>query len=165
MARTSSAPTQVESRGGRPFWLHQLAEYLLGGLTVAQGVRSPTPVLPAIAGALVLVNAACARGPLAAFRVFTRAQHRVADVVVMLAMLVAAAQPFVHVDGIARLVLGGVALALFVVWSNTNFAERPRRRERISAADGRSVEIGRIAGRAVGDGVSFARRVRDSRKR
>ena len=46
----------------RPFWLHQFAEYLLGLVLVAQGLQSPTPAVPALAGGLVLLNAALVGG-------------------------------------------------------------------------------------------------------
>ena len=50
----------------RPFWLHQAAEYLLGAVLIAQGLQSPTPAVPAVAGGLIMANAAIVRGPLAA---------------------------------------------------------------------------------------------------
>jgi hypothetical protein len=33
--------------------MHQAAEYLLGGVLVAQGLQSPTPAIPALAGGLI----------------------------------------------------------------------------------------------------------------
>ena len=60
----------------------------------------------------------------------------------------------------AVLALGAVALLILL------FAEKKRSdRAPISAADGRGNEIGRLAGRAVGDGINAAKRLRDARKR
>ncbi len=71
------------------------------------------------------------------------------------------ARDFVEVDPGARLVMLGVTAALAFVWWQTNFAEKaPRARGAIGAEGGRSSEIGRLAGRAVGDGINVAKRFR-----
>jgi hypothetical protein len=151
---------QAKTDGKRPFWMHQLAEYLLGGVLVAQGLQSPTPALPAIAGGLIMVNAAVVSGPMSAFRVVGRRTHRVLDVVVIALVLVAAVQPVIDVEASARVVMAAIAGVLAFIWWQTSFAERASRRSAISAADGRSTEVGRLAGRAVGDGVNLVRRFR-----
>ena len=143
----------------RAFWMHQLAEYLLGAVLVAQGLQSPTPVVPAVAGGVVLANAAAAAGPLGAFRIVGRSLHRVLDVVVIGVVAVAAVQPFVEVELTARLVLAGMAAVLVMVWRQSDFTDR-RSRPPISSDGGRANEIGRMAGRLVGDGISAARRRR-----
>ncbi len=141
--------------------MHQLVEYIFGAVLVAQGLQSPSPAMPALAGGLIMVNAAVVRGPLAAFRVMSRSAHRIADLGVMGAVVAAAVQPFVEVDPGARLVMLGVTAALAFVWWQTNFAEKaPRARGAIGAEGGRSSEIGRLAGRAVGDGINVAKRFR-----
>lgn len=141
--------------------MHQLVEYIFGAVLVAQGLQSPSPVLPAVAGGVVMVNAAMVRGPLAAFRVMSRSVHRITDLVVFGAIVLASVQPWIAVDAGARLVMLGVTAALAFVWWQTNFAEKaPRGREAIGAEGGRSTEIGRLAGRAVGDGVNLAKRFR-----
>ena len=153
------APTR--QRAGRPFWMHQLIEYILGAVLVAQGVQSPSPALPAAAGGLVMINAAMVRGPLAAFRVMSRRVHRVADLAVMGVIVVAAVQPWIAVDAGARLVMLGITAALAFVWWQTSFAEQASRgRAAIGTEGGRSTEIGRLAGRAVGDGINVAKRFR-----
>ena len=73
----------------RPFWLHQAAEYLIGLVLVAQGLQSLDPVVPTLAGGLVILNAAVVDGPLGAFRLFSRRAHRIVDLVVI-GVLVAA---------------------------------------------------------------------------
>ncbi len=143
----------------RAFWMHQLAEYLLGGVLVAQGLQSPTPMAPAVVGGVVLANVAIARGPLGAFRVIGRSLHRLLDLVVIAVVAVAAIQPVVEVELTSRLVLGGIAAVLVVVWRQSEFTERAGRPP-VATEGGRATEIGRMAGRLVGDGISAARRRR-----
>jgi hypothetical protein len=145
--------------GKRAFWMHQLAEYVLGGVLVAQGLQSPQPVIPAVAGGLVMLNTACAKGSLAAFRVVPRRVHRVLDLVVIGLIAAGAVQPFVSLDVAARLTMLGVGAVLVVVWRQSDFSERAARAQ-IGAEGGRSTEIGRLAGRAVGGGVNAVRRLK-----
>lgn len=148
-------------RAKRPFWMHQVVEYLLGGVLVAQGLQSPTPVLPAVAGGLMMVNAAIVTGPLAAFRVVHRRVHRWLDLVVIAVIVVMGVQPAIDIESSARAVMLIVAGLFAFVWWQTSFTEKVRRgRAAISAEDGRSTEVGRLAGRAVGDGVNLVRRMR-----
>jgi hypothetical protein len=67
----------------------------------------------------------------------------------------------VHVEASTRLVMAAIAGVMAFIWWQTSFAERERRRRApISAEGGRSTEVGRLAGRAVGDGVNLVRRMR-----
>jgi hypothetical protein len=145
------------ANGKRAFWIHQLAEYVLGGALIAQGLQSLTPVVPSVAGALVMLNAACAKGGLSAFRLVPKRTHRVLDLVVIGIVVFGAVQPFVSLDAAGRLTMLGVAAVLFVVWRQSDFAEKVPR-SAIAAEGGRSTEIGRLAGRAVGDGVNAVKR-------
>jgi hypothetical protein len=148
-----------EDRVLRPFWLHQAAEYLLGLVLVAQGLQSPTPVVPALAGGLVLVNAACVDGPISAFHWFSRRMHRRFDVAVIAVIALLAALPFLDVDNTTRVVMAVIAAILAVVWWNSSFAKPvPRPREELID---RSEAIGRGAGRLAGN---IARAVRDRSK-
>lgn len=140
--------------------MHQAVEYLLGGVLVAQGLQSLTPVMPALAGALVLLNAAIVRGPLAAFRVVGRTVHRALDLAVIAVIVVMVVQPAVEIEPGARLVMAAIAFLLGFVWWQTDFTEKASSRDQVSAAGGRSSEMGRMAGRAVGDGVNMVRRFR-----
>ena len=140
----------------RPFWLHQAAEYLIGLALVAQGLQSPTPVVPALAGGLIVVNAACVDGPIGAFRLVSRRTHRWIDLVVIGVLVVVAALPWLNVDNTSRLLMAIVAVILGVVWWNSSFA-LPVTRPRDQAVD-RSEAVGRLAGRAVGNTVKAARR-------
>lgn len=148
--------------------MHQVVEYILGGVLVAQGLQSPTPAVPALAGGLIMANAAIARGPLAAFRVVTRTQHRFLDLIVMAAILVASAQPWISVEGSTRVVMAVIAGVMAFVWWQSSFAEKVQKhpgRTKITTAGGRGVEVGRLAGRAMGDGINAAKRLREARKR
>ncbi len=163
----------------RPFWLHQSAEYLIGLVLVAMGLQAIEPAVPTIAGGVVLLNAALVDGPLGAFRLFSRRAHRVVDVVVIAALGLAAVLPFGDLDATSRVLLGGAAAVLGVVWWNSAFeARRPRRSgapatPAAAPADGssagppagssaqptdRSEAIGRGAGRLAG---GIAKAVRD----
>jgi hypothetical protein len=156
--------------------MHQLVEYILGGVLVAQGLQSPAPVLPSAAGLLVLFNASTVRGgALSAFRLVSRSVHRVVDLVVIALIAVAAAQPWIRVDAGARVVMAGIAAVMAFVWWQSSFAEKTTRRARATAAaatagdgtaDGdRSVQIGRTAGRLVGDGINLAKRTAANRRK
>ena len=158
--QTKGSVKSSRDAGKRPFWMHQVAEYLLGLVLVAQGLQSPTPALPAICGGLIIVNAAIVRGPLSAFRVVGRRTHRALDLAVIAVILIAAVQPAIEVEASARVVMAAIAGVMAFIWWQTSFAEKADRRAAVSANDGRSTEVGRLAGRAVGDGVNFVRRFR-----
>jgi len=148
--------------------MHQVVEYILGGVLVAQGLQSPTPAMPAIAGGLIMANAAIARGPLAAFRLVTRTQHRFLDVVVIALVVAFGVQPWIDVEGTTRLIMIVIAGVMAFVWWQSSFLEKPKRhpgRAPITVDGGRGVEIGRLAGRAMGDGINAAKRLREARKR
>jgi hypothetical protein len=142
----------------RPFWLHQVAEYLLGLVLVAQGLQSPTPAIPALAGGLILVNAACVDGPASAFHWFSRRTHRILDVVVIAVLAVVAALPFLDIDNATRIIMGVIAAILAVVWWNSAFTH-PTKAARPPID--RSEALGRGAGRVAG---TIARAVRDRSK-
>lgn len=155
----------------RPFWLHQAAEYLIGLILVAMGLQALEPTVPTIAGGVVLVNAALVDGPLGAFRLFSRRAHRVVDVVVIAGLAIVAVLPFLDLDATSRVLLGGAAFVLGVVWWNSAFQSRAPKAPR-SAGDGpplgstakpagRSEAFGRGAGRLAG---GIAKVVRDRQR-
>ncbi len=109
--------------GTRPFWLHQLVEYILGITLVSQALQSPTPAVPAIAGGAMLVNAAVARGPLSAFRLVGRRVHRTLDVVVMALTAGLAVQPWIGIDPGARIIMLGIAAVHAFVWWQSDLSE------------------------------------------
>jgi len=132
----------------RPFWVHQLAEYLIGIALVAQGMQDLSPLVPTVAGALVMVNASLARGPLGAFRLVGRGLHRWLDVVVMAAIVVGIVQPWVAVEISGRLIMAVMLVPLGFLWFYTDWAERAGRKERRDARAGTTGDaVGRSAGR------------------
>jgi hypothetical protein len=143
----------------RPFWMHQLVEYILGGALVASGLQSPTPVVPSVLGGVIMLHAAITVGPIGAFRVLSRGVHRVVDLVVIAAQIVAGVQPWVSIDAGVRIIIIGIAVAHLFVWWQSNFATRTKGPS-VSAEGGRSTEVGRIAGRLVGNGVNAVRKRR-----
>ena len=145
----------------RPFWMHQLVEYILGGALVAAGLQSPTPLVPSVLGGLVMLNAAITVGPVGAFRLIRRRLHRLIDVVVIAAELTAGVQPWINLESGTRIIVVGIALVHVFVWWQTNYAERVKLLS-VSPEGGRSTEVGRIAGRLVGNGVNAVRRQRDA---
>lgn len=162
--------------GKRPFWMHQAAEYVLGAVFIAQGLQSLTPVVPSVMGGLVMLNTACAKGTLSAFRIFGRRMHRILDAVVVVVVVVAAVQPVVSVDNSTRLIMGMLAFVLAFVWWKSDFSESAKtlrvaavkhgRAPPVSRADGtRADAIGRTAGRLAGKGVNLYRNRKAQKKR
>ncbi len=152
----------------RPFWMHQVVEYLIGIVLVGAAFQAPEPVVPAAMGALVIFNASIARGPASAYPLVGRTVHRWLDVVVMVLLVAAAFQPIVDVDSTGRLLLGAVAFVMFFIWLNSDFTEKADRKQAKRAAKDelrerlarpQAEEIGKKAGRAVGDGVNAAKRL------
>jgi Ca2+/Na+ antiporter len=157
---------QIE-RVRRPFWTHQLIEYLLGVGLISAAVQMPQPAVPAVLGLVIILNAAITKGAAGAFRWSSKRVHRQLDVVVMVLLVAAAAQPWVSMDNVSRLLLVGVAFVLWFVWFHTDFTEKVPRAERkatkaTEAAKPSSEAIGRGAGRVVGGGVNSFKRWKDS---
>jgi hypothetical protein len=117
-----------------------------------------------VTGGLVVLNAAVTDGPAGAFRLLGRRVHRMVDVIVLAVFLVAVVQPFVDVDGTTRVLVAVIGAVLALVWWQSSFAEPARRRPPVPTDGGRSTEIGRLVGRAVGDGVKVVRRGVDRRR-
>ncbi len=143
----------------RPFWMHQIVEYILGGALIATGLQSPTPLVPSVVGGLVMLHAALTIGPVGAFRVIGRRTHRVIDVVIISIEFLAVVQPWIELDSGTRIIIAGIASVHLFVWWQTNFAQRPKSPP-VSGEGGRSAEVGRFAGRLVGNGVNAVRRPR-----
>ena len=150
-----------EATSKRPFWMHQLVEYILGGVLVAMGLQSPTPVVPAVMGGVVMLHAAVTHGPLSAFKVIGRRTHRVIDLVVIALELVAAGQPWISVESTTRGTMVVIALVHAFVWWQTSYAVKVKASKgpRFAPDADRSTEIGRSAGRVVGKGVNAAKRM------
>jgi hypothetical protein len=159
----------------RPFWMHQVVEYLIGIVLVGASFEAPEPAVPAVMGVVVIANAAIARGPASAYPLVGRRVHRWLDVVVMLLLVAAMFQPAFDVDSTGRLLLGAIAFVMFFIWLNSDFSEKAPRKQAEQQqqkktergerrARPESEEIGKKAGRAVGDGVNAAKRLRKKMK-
>ena len=146
--------------GKRPFWMHQLVEYILGGLLVASGLQSHTPIVPSVLGFAILLNAASTKGAFSAFTVIDRRVHAVIDPFIIGLCFIAALQPFISIANPTRMVIVAIALVHLVVWAGSSFAERKKREKRAKLAPtgDKTVDVGRNAGRAMGDGVNTVKR-------
>jgi len=141
----------MSERAMRPFWIHQLAEYLIGVALVAQGLQDPDPLVPAVAGIVVILNAAIVRGPLGAFRWVGRRTHKWLDLVVIGAILLGALQPWVTAGSGGRLIMLVILVPLGFLWFYTDWAERPQRKDRRRAQGVSGEAVGRSAGRMAGN--------------
>lgn len=139
----------------RPFWLHQVAEYIIGLAAIATGFQSARPLMPTLMGGLILLNAAVADGPLSAFQWVKRRWHRIADWVVLLMMIVMTVLP--GADLSARVVQVALVVVFAVVILGTNYTEVVKKREQRASEAGLAVDMGRQAGRLTG---TLAARVR-----
>lgn len=135
------------NRAMRPFWMHQVVEYVIGASFISTAIASSTPVIPIVLGALVLVNAAVAIGPAGAFRLVHRQVHRIFDVAIMGLIVFASIQPVYEVDNSTRALMIGLGLVMAFVWWNTDFATRDERRQR---RRGRSEAAAKSAGTTLG---------------
>lgn len=143
----------------RPFWIHQLVEYLIGVALVAQGLQEPDPVVPAVAGVIVICNVAIVRGPVGAFKWVGRRTHRWLDLAVMGSILAGAVQPWVTVGSGGRLVMLVMLVPLGFLWFYTDWAERTQRKDRRRSQAGLAGdEVGRSAGRLAGNAVKAIRK-------
>jgi hypothetical protein len=122
-------------------------------------LQGPEPLVPAVVGGVVLLNAAVAIGPMAAFRLVRRRLHRVLDLVAIGIVVAAGVQPWVEVDVGTRAIMIAVAVVYGFVWFYSDFAEKQARQQRRVAATGdRGEDLGRTAGRLAGNAVTAWRR-------
>jgi hypothetical protein len=150
-------------RARRPFWMHQIVEYMIGIALIAAAIQQLKPAVPAVMGLLIILNAAITIGPAGAFSLVSRKVHRILDIVVIVILTVSVFQPWVEVEMIGRLLVGSITFVMFMVWFHTDFAERPDRKARRAARAGpQSEELGKQAGRKVGETVNSLKRWKDS---
>ena len=143
--------------GKRSFWLHQLAEYIVGGAMLASGLQSPKPLVPAIVGTLILVNTAIVDAPFGAFRLVGRRIHRILDYIVLGVAIVACVAPGMDVSTRLVQILIVIVLAV-VVWRTDYSAPQPKVKQPVSATpEGKADEIGRLAGHTAGTWASKIR--------
>jgi len=115
-----------------PFWAHQLAEILLGGVLLFEGARTGTHVAVMAAGIALLVFSVITDGPLSAWPLVPRRVHRIGDFVFA---GIFAVSPFLFgVDDAAGIVLLGAA-AVVMLWLGlrSDFRTPAKRRGRRSS--------------------------------
>lgn len=139
--------------GKRSFWLHQAAEYVIGGALIATGLQSPEPLVPTVVGALIAFNTACSGGPLGAFRRVSRRWHRVLDWLVLAVAILASA--VANLDDATRIVMVLIVVVFAVVVWRTDYS--PRRPRDLSSDPSRADDLGRQAGRVAGHAAARAR--------
>jgi hypothetical protein len=146
-------------RASRPFWLHQLAEYMIGLALISYGFQDPEPVVPVLVGVVVMLNAAIVRGPFGAFKFVGRRLHKWLDVIVFVVILVGAVQPWLAIELTARAVLLVIAIPFAFLWWYTDWAERAQRKQRrVEQAGDRGDDIGKTAGRLAGSAFVAGKR-------
>jgi hypothetical protein len=134
------------NRAMRPFWMHQVVEYVIGASFISAAIVSSTPIIPIVLGALILVNAAVAIGPAGAFRLVHRQVHRIFDLAIMGLIIFAAIQPVYEIERATRALMIALCMVMAFVWWNSDFATSDERKERRGA---RSSGVARSAGKAV----------------
>lgn len=168
--------------GKRPFWMHQLVEYILGGAMAYSGLMSPTPIVPAVCGGLIILNAALTKGAIGAFRAYGRNLHRIFDIVIIMICLASIGQPWIEMDSGTRIVMLSITTVHIVVFFGSSFAERTPKPAApptaaaqpaatqpaaspgpiVTPSGDRSTDFGRTAGRVVGSGVNALRKLTGS---
>jgi hypothetical protein len=118
------------NRAMRPFWMHQVVEYVIGASFISAAIASSTPIIPIVLGSLILVNAAVAIGPAGAFRLVHRQVHRIFDLAIMGLIVFASIQPVYEVQEATRALMMALGLVMAFVWWNSDFATRNERKER-----------------------------------
>ena len=145
---------EMSQVGKRSFWLHQLAEYVVGASLLATGLQSPDPLVPTLVGAVIVVNAAIVEAPLSAYRLVSRRLHRMFDALLVLASVAVAV--LADIDSGTRLVVALIAVVFVTIVWRTDYST-PEPKVFATSPQGRADELGRLAGRATG---RFAARFR-----
>jgi len=145
----------------RPFWMHQVVEYIIGAVFVSAGFGSPTPAVPAVLGAIVLINAAIAIGPVSAYRLVHRRVHRIADLVVIGLVVAAVVLPWIEMDSNTQILVALLGVVLAFVWWNTDFATKDQRKQRRRQTPTPDAEdVGRSVGRSAAQTYLAAKRLK-----
>ncbi len=151
----------------RPFWMHQIVEYILGFALIMTAIQQPEPRIPALMGLVILLNAAVVAGPAGAFKLVPRWLHKYLDLGVIGLLVFMAVQQWWEVDSTGRLIMAAIAVVMFFIWFHSDFTERADRKAAKAAARAErqpmdSTNVGKTAGRYVGHGVNSLKRLKDS---
>jgi hypothetical protein len=163
VGQDGGVPPSPEPAPGLAFWIHQLVEYLLGILVISQAVQTDRPLLPVLVGLGIIVLAATADGPVAAFHLVPRPVHRVLDIVAIVAIAVVLVVERDAMGTTGLLFVGLAAVAMVGLVLRTNYRPKQKRagNDAIPPASSpgspKSEAYGRAAGRVVGLGVRSLR--------
>jgi hypothetical protein len=154
----------------RPFWMHQIVEYILGFGLIMVAIQQPEPKIPALMGLLILLNAAVVAGPAGAFKLVPRWLHKYLDLGVIALLLLMVVQPWWELDSTGRTIMFGIAVVMFFIWFHSDFSapvDRKVAKAKKAAARAErqplnSTTVGKTAGRYVGHGVNSLKRWKDS---
>jgi len=147
MALSGGQTVGVSQAPKRSFWLHQLAEYVVGASLLATGLQSPDPLVPTLLGTVIVANTAIVDAPLSAYRLVSRRLHRMFDALLVLAAVAVAA--LADIDSGTRLVVALIAVVFVTIVWRTDYS-KPEPKVFTAAPEGRADELGRLAGRASG---------------
>jgi hypothetical protein len=143
------------SAQGRPYWLHQIAEYVVGLILLLLISRADSDAVPLLAAgcALVLINTAISGPPAGCLHLVGRRVHRWTDVAVIVALVVI---PIVFHERTSTNVwftMIGCAVVLLVVRLTTNYSVKPKREPMPPLSD-----IAKASPRALGRAIGKAQR-------
>jgi hypothetical protein len=113
-----------------PFWIHQIAEYGIALVTASAGARTSKPVYPIVAAVVILVLAATADGPFAAFRTTSRKTHRIADLSVAGVLIVVGLALRSVMGPASSTVVAGVGVLLAALSWRTSYRPKPVKEKR-----------------------------------
>jgi hypothetical protein len=117
-----------------PFWIHQIAEYGIALVTASAGARTSKPAYPIVAAVVILVLAATADGPFAAFRTTSRKTHRIADLSVASVLIVVGLVLRSTMGPAASTVVAGVGVLLVALSWRTSYRSKPVKEKRVRRA-------------------------------
>jgi hypothetical protein len=119
--QTAPVTASPDGRNRLAFWIHQLVEYLVGTFLLMQGVQSSEPLVPALAGVVVLAVATTAHAPLSAFKLVPRPLHRLLDIVLLAGFAVLAVTGLGGLGTPVRILLGAAAAAMLGLLVRTDY--------------------------------------------
>ena len=111
----------------RPFWAHQALEYGLALALLSHVLRFDDGPWPRVLAAALLINVAIVDGPLGAFRMITRRQHRVVDIVLVVACLALGVQWWIDLATLTRIILIGIGALTAALIPITQWESRTSR--------------------------------------
>ena len=143
------------SAHGRPYWLHQVAEYIIGFVMLLMITRAHGDAGPLLAagGVLVLLNVAISGPPAGCLHVVSRPVHKWTDVGVVAALVAIPVVLRERATSTVWITMIGCAVVLLVVRLTTNYTVKPKREPMPPISD-----IAKASPRALGRALGKAQR-------